>query len=102
MSKKILIKNGTVYDPINGINGEKMDIFITDDRIVENFNGDADIVYDADGKIVMPGGIDVHTHIVGANETNARYFRPEDNRRGVSPATEILRADKVVIESVVF
>ncbi|MFX1533961.1 MAG: formylmethanofuran dehydrogenase subunit A [Promethearchaeota archaeon] len=93
MSKKILIKNGTVYDPINSVNGEKMDIFIKEGRIVENFNGDADIIYDADGKIVMPGGIDVHTHIVGANETNARYFRPEDNRRSVSPATEILRAE---------
>lgn len=93
MNKKILIKNGTVYDPINEINGEKMDIFVTGDRIVEQFEGTADIVYDAANKIVMPGGIDIHTHIVGANETNARYFRPEDNRLDLKPATEILRAE---------
>ena len=35
---ELLIKNGFVYDPINGINGEKMDIAIKDRKIVENVN----------------------------------------------------------------
>ena len=33
---ELLIKNGFVYDPINGINGEKMDIAIKDGKIVES------------------------------------------------------------------
>ena len=32
---EILIKNGFVFDPINKINGEKMDIAIKDGKIVE-------------------------------------------------------------------
>jgi len=33
---ELLIKNGFVYDPINGINGEKMDIAIKNGKIVES------------------------------------------------------------------
>ncbi|RLF12765.1 MAG: hypothetical protein DRN06_09305, partial [Thermoprotei archaeon] len=32
----ILIKNGFVFDPWNGIDGERMDIAIMDGRIVED------------------------------------------------------------------
>ena len=35
---ELLIKNGFVYDPINGINGEKMDIAIKNGKIVEKVN----------------------------------------------------------------
>ena len=31
---ELLIKNGFVFDPINGINGEKMDIAIKNGKIV--------------------------------------------------------------------
>ena len=32
----LLIKNGFVFDPINGINGERMDIAIRNDKIVKS------------------------------------------------------------------
>jgi len=35
---EMLIKNGFVFDPLNGINGEKMDIAIKDGKIVESVN----------------------------------------------------------------
>lgn len=58
---KIQIKNGTVYDPANGIECEKMDIFVADGKIVDETKPDK--VIDATGKTVMPGGIDVNSHV---------------------------------------
>lgn len=77
-----IIKNGNVYDPLNNINGEKMDISIKDDKIVDSVSSDAKEI-DASGKIVMPGGIDPHTHIAGAKVNVGRMFRPEDSKRDV-------------------
>jgi formylmethanofuran dehydrogenase subunit A len=78
MKKSIIIKNGLVYDPLNGLDGVKKDIYIEDGEIVEKTNNDAKVI-DADGKIVMPGGVDVHTHIAGAKVNSGRAFRPEDH-----------------------
>ncbi|MFQ5977851.1 MAG: formylmethanofuran dehydrogenase subunit A [Candidatus Heimdallarchaeota archaeon] len=88
----ILIRNGFVYDPINGINGEKMDIHIGNGKIIENVNN-PDFVYDASGKIVMAGGFDVHSHVAGGNLTTARTLRPEDNRKGVKEKGPFTRAE---------
>jgi formylmethanofuran dehydrogenase subunit A len=73
----LIIKNGLVYDPLNNIDGEKKEIHIKDGVIVEKVNGDAKII-DASGMIVMPGGVDIHTHTVGAKVNKGRSFRPED------------------------
>ncbi len=58
---KIQIKNGTVYDPANGIECEKLDIFVAEGKIVDETKPDK--VIDATGKTVMPGGIDVNSHV---------------------------------------
>ncbi|MEM2522251.1 MAG: amidohydrolase family protein, partial [Candidatus Bathyarchaeia archaeon] len=65
--KPILIKNGYVYDPINRVNGEKKNIAIKDGKIVEEsqVNPNEAEVIDATDKVVMPGGIDIHTHVAG-------------------------------------
>jgi formylmethanofuran dehydrogenase subunit A len=76
--KDLIIKNGIVYDPINGIDGEKKEIHIKDGTVVDNVNGDAKII-DASGMIVMPGGVDIHSHIAGAKVNAGRIFRPEDH-----------------------
>ncbi len=75
--KSIIIKNGLVYDPLHEIDGEKKDIYIQDGKIVEKVTDDAKII-DASGMIVMPGGVDIHTHIVGAKVNAGRSLRPED------------------------
>lgn len=64
---KILIKNGHVIDPANGID-EVKDIFVSDGVIADasecaDLSG-ADIkVIDANGKIVAPGLVDMHVHL---------------------------------------
>jgi formylmethanofuran dehydrogenase subunit A len=78
---EILIKNGFVYDPINGINGEILDIGVKDGKIVDPSQIDLSraLVIDAKGKIVMPGGIDIHSHIAGPKVNIGRLIRPEDH-----------------------
>ena len=58
-----LVKNGTVVT-----SGDRYDadIYIDKGRITligQGLNVPADTVLDASGKLVMPGGIDVHTHL---------------------------------------
>ncbi|MFW6186192.1 MAG: formylmethanofuran dehydrogenase subunit A [Halobacteriota archaeon] len=74
---KLILKNGIVYDPANGINGEKMDIFIKDGKIVDRIWFGAKTI-DVNNKLVMPGGFDIHAHIAGGKENIGRMFRPED------------------------
>jgi formylmethanofuran dehydrogenase subunit A len=73
----LIIKNGLVYDPLNKLDGEKKDIFIKDGIIVEKVNGDAKVI-NAAGMIIMPGGVDIHSHIAGAKVNTGRILRPDD------------------------
>jgi formylmethanofuran dehydrogenase subunit A len=77
---KLLIKNGIIYDPINRLVGETKDIAIENGRIVESVKGRDVEVIDASGKIVMPGGVDIHSHIAGSKVNLGRLFRPEDSK----------------------
>ena len=88
--KDLLIKNGIVYDPLNGIDGEKMDIAVSDGKIVEKTENAK--VIDASGMIVMPGGVDIHSHIAGAKVNAGRLLRPEDHYKDVEPKTPKTRA----------
>ena len=78
---EILIKNGTVYDPINGIKGERVDVALKDGKIVgpDCVDQRSATVIDAKGKAVMPGGIDLHSHIAGPKLNAGRIMRPEDH-----------------------
>ncbi len=75
--KDLIIKNGLVYDPSNNIDGEKKEIHIKDGIIVDKVNGDAKTI-DASGMIIMPGGVDIHSHIAGTKVNAGRSFRPDD------------------------
>jgi formylmethanofuran dehydrogenase subunit A len=75
--KSLIIKNGLVYDPLNDIDGEKKEIHIKDGVIVDKVNGDAKVI-DASGMVIMPGGVDMHTHIAGTKVNAGRSFRPDD------------------------
>jgi formylmethanofuran dehydrogenase subunit A len=85
------IKNGTVFDPLNDIKGEKMSIFIKDGRVVEKLKGKPEII-DASGMTVMPGGIEIHSHFAGGKETAGRLLRPEDGARVTYRKMDGLRA----------
>ena len=74
-----LIKNGFVFDPVQGINGDKKDIAIRDGKFVESVGAGAKVI-DAAGKTVMAGGVDIHAHVAGPKVNVGRNFRPEDKR----------------------
>ncbi len=85
----MIIKNGIVYDPINKIDGERMDIFIKNGKIVDEAGGE---VVDASGLNVMPGGVEIHTHIAGSKVNLGRLLRPEDHRKDVVARADITRS----------
>ncbi|RJS67718.1 formylmethanofuran dehydrogenase subunit A [Candidatus Bathyarchaeota archaeon] len=88
----LLIRNGIVYDPLNGVDGEVMDILVEDGKIVEEIDERKAKVIDASGMVVMPGGIDIHCHIAGAEVNAGRLLRPEDHRRDFEVKTAITRS----------
>lgn len=60
---KTLIKNGRV---VTAIDDYTADIFIDDETVTtigKSLDMEADVVIDASGKLVIPGGIDPHTHM---------------------------------------
>jgi formylmethanofuran dehydrogenase subunit A len=75
------ITGGTVYDPANGIDGVVKDLCIADGRIVAEADLPAGArTIDAGGMVVMPGGVDVHTHVAGGALNFARGLVPENQR----------------------
>ena len=88
----LLIKNGFVYDPINGINGERMDIAIRNDKIVESVIEKNSKIIDATGLTVFPGGVDIHTHIAGSEVNTGRLVRPEDHEKDFVRKTSVTRS----------
>jgi len=88
----IAIKKGYVFDPLNEINGEIMDIFIKDGKIVKELSA-AEMknakVIDASGMTVMPGGVDSHSHVAGAKVNAGRMLRPEDHYKSTIQKTSL-------------
>lgn len=87
---RLILKNGFVFDPINGINGERMDICIENGKIVEEVEHAK--VIDCSGKMVLPGGVEIHSHIAGGKVNAGRLLRPEDHIKNVIPKTKLTRA----------
>src|SRR5262252_7022836 len=75
------IAGGTVYDPANGVDGIVKDLYVDGGRMVEPQAGAEGMrTIDATGMIVMPGGVDVHTHVAGGALNFARGLVPENQR----------------------
>ncbi|MEA2833053.1 MAG: formylmethanofuran dehydrogenase subunit [Methylobacteriaceae bacterium] len=71
------LRGGRIIDPVGG-DTRVGDLFIGDDRVVAQPPGrTADHTYDVTGKIIMAGGIDIHSHIAGGNVNTARLLLPE-------------------------
>lgn len=64
--KRMILKNGFVVDPKNGINSEK-DIAVIGDKITEVSSEikavKGDMIVDCSGLLVVPGLIDMHLHL---------------------------------------
>lgn len=74
-----VLKNAKVIDPAHGKDGVVQDIYIRDGRIIAKPADSEKIaqVYDLNGKIVMAGAIDMHSHIGGGKVNIARMLLPE-------------------------
>jgi formylmethanofuran dehydrogenase subunit A len=75
------ILNGRLYDPLHGIENQVQDIWMEEGRIVaaKEIDRKQAQTIDATGLVVMPGGVDIHSHIVGAKVNAGRKFCPEDH-----------------------
>ncbi|MEQ1731986.1 MAG: amidohydrolase family protein, partial [Vicinamibacterales bacterium] len=80
---------GTVYDPANGIDGEVRDICIADGRIVADVGADARVI-DASGMVVMPGGVDIHSHVASSSVNLARRLSPDEHAADPAEAPALL------------
>lgn len=89
---ELLVRNGFVYDPANGVDGDRMDIAVKDGKIVEKVNERRAKKVDASGMIVMPGGVDIHSHIAGPEVNTGRELRPEDHFRDYERRTPVTRS----------
>ena len=90
MSDLFKIAAGYVYDPTNDIDGQVHDIWIQEGKVISPPSDP--LVHptrtlDASGLVVMPGGIDMHSHFAGPKVNAARKMRPEDKRK----AEKVLR-----------
>ncbi len=76
-SGELIVKGGFIIDPTRKIDGDVGDVAIKDGKIVEKVSSSAKVI-DAKGKIVMAGGVDVHSHVAGPKVNAGRLLRPED------------------------
>jgi formylmethanofuran dehydrogenase subunit A len=90
---RLRIVGGTVYDPANGVDGEVRDVCIESGRIVEQLPAAAPTL-DARGMVVMPGGVDIHSHFASSSCNHARRLIPDEHAADPVPAPH-LPADEV-------
>ena len=89
----IKLTGGKVYDPANGVDGVVRDIYIQNGRIVTPEPGaKVSSEYALNGKVVMAGGIDPHSHIGGGKVTIARMLMPEDHLGNEVERTALTRS----------
>ncbi len=91
MAESIRIRGGRVYDPLHGLNGVVKDVCVEDGRIVKECQGAAEVI-DATNLVILPGGVDIHTHIASPAVNTARGLRPEDHRLLCCPRRPGLRS----------
>lgn len=85
----IRLAGGRVIDPANGRDAVA-DLWIEGERIVEApAGGGAAETIDVSGKIVMAGGIDIHSHIASGNVNTARLMLPESRRDPTPHGTDV-------------
>ena len=92
MTNRLRIKNGRLIDPANGIEDVVGDLCIEDGRVVAAFDesvrpGSVRTI-DAQGMVIMPGGVDIHCHIASASVNRARMMLGEEHATHVHPCNE--------------
>ena len=86
---RFVLAGGAVHDPANGRDGIVADIWVEHGKIVPRPDDPTGFRrIDAGGRVVMPGGIDIHSHVAGPKVNAGRLIAPQlaSGRRGGSPA----------------
>ena len=89
---RLRIAGGTVHDPANRVDGEVRDICIEDGRVVPSVPDGAPRI-DAGGMIVMPGGVDIHSHFASSSCNHARRLLPEEHSADPAPGPALDGSD---------
>ncbi|MEX2156392.1 MAG: formylmethanofuran dehydrogenase subunit A [Gemmatimonadales bacterium] len=87
-AERLRITGGTVYDPANGVASVVGDVCIEDGKVVTELPTGAPRL-DASGMIVMPGGVDIHSHIAGSSVNHGRQLQPEEHAVDPVPAPRL-------------
>jgi formylmethanofuran dehydrogenase subunit A len=84
------LAGGRIIDPANGRDAVG-DLWFADGRIVAPPGPERppDVSHDVAGAVVLAGGIDIHSHIAGANVNTARLLLPDLRRDGSFDAAPI-------------
>ncbi|MGH7702573.1 MAG: formylmethanofuran dehydrogenase subunit A [Gemmatimonadales bacterium] len=85
---QLRITGGAIYDPANGVDGEVRDVCIENGQVVASLPPNAPRL-DARGMVVMPGGVDIHSHVAGASCNHARRLLPEEHEADPAPAPHL-------------
>ena len=88
------LQNARIYDPINRINGKIRDLYIKNNKIIDKPGRGEKIskVINLKNKIIMAGGIDIHSHIAGGKVNLARLLLPEEHRKYLYSSSDKLRS----------
>ena len=81
---RLRLVGGTIYDPANQVDGEARDLCIEDGRIVASLPDGAPTL-DVKGMVVMPGGVDIHSHLASSSCNHARRLLPEEHTADPAP-----------------
>jgi formylmethanofuran dehydrogenase subunit A len=86
------IVGGAVHDPANGVDGQVRDVCIAGGRIVEQLPKGGPTL-DARGMVVMPGGVDIHSHFASSSCNHARRLIPDEHTSDTMPAPDLLEGE---------
>ena len=76
-SGKFFLAGGTIHDPAHGRDGVVDDVFVDGGRIVARpADAQGFVRIDATGLVVMPGGVDLHSHVAGPKVCAGRRIAP--------------------------
>ncbi|HLB10534.1 MAG TPA: formylmethanofuran dehydrogenase subunit A [Gemmatimonadaceae bacterium] len=75
---RLCITGGAIHDPANGIDGDVRDICIDGGRIVASLPADVPVL-EANGMVIMAGGIDIHAHVAASSVSLGRRLLPEEH-----------------------
>jgi len=93
MTDRLRIINGRLIDPVRGIDDVVRDVCVENGRVVAGFDeavrpGSVRTI-DAQGLVIMPGGVDIHCHIASASVNRARMMLGEEHASHVHHCKEI-------------